>query len=431
MQYLLQLISGRRRDGTLKSKRRSLVGWMFNSLWKQWRDDLTPAGKILVWCVVLTGLGAVTVQMPIYQMFCALIVLLSGAATVAVMFRPKVEIEGSLPARTTVGIETTAVLTVTNRGMFPAFDLSVAAFDVPAGLECEIDQHIVGRLDPGRSVRLPLRIKPKSRGTYQLADVRAYSLFPFGIGRAGKKGVKLDPLLVVPSFEPMERFRLSAADRYQPGGIALSSRIGESPEYIGNREYVPGEPIGKLDFRAWARTGEPVVREFQEEYFVRVALILDTHISRFLKVGTTGPRDFEAAVSLTAAVADALSSEEYVIDLFAAGPELYRFRYGRSTGNFEHVLEILASVESTSKETLDVLANTILNELNQISAVVFILTGWSPSRRALLESVREAGCEVRAFLVSGDVKLPPPTEIDAGVVRLTPAAIETGFSEGL
>jgi hypothetical protein len=36
--------------------------------------------------------------------------------------------------------------------------------------------------------------------------------------------------------------------------------------------------VRRIDFRSWARLGKPVVREYQEEYYCRIALILDTHV---------------------------------------------------------------------------------------------------------------------------------------------------------
>src|SRR5690606_31114912 len=110
----------------------------------------------------------------------------------------------------------------------------------------------------------------------------------FYLGRSGKDAIPLPPIIILPSFEPLAGLTLPVGTRYQPGGIALTSHVGESPEYIGNREYVPGEPIRRLDFRAWARTGRPVVREYQEEYYCRVALILDTWIAPGRKAGPAG-----------------------------------------------------------------------------------------------------------------------------------------------
>ena len=71
---------------------------------------------------------------------------------------------------------------------------------------------------------------------------------------------------------------LDVGKRYQPGGIALTSHIGESPEYIGNRDYRPGDSLRRIDPRAWARLATPIVREYSEEYYCRIALVLDTYV---------------------------------------------------------------------------------------------------------------------------------------------------------
>src|SRR5690606_17421882 len=146
-------------------------------------------------------------------------------------------------------------------------------------------------------------------------------------------------LLVVPSFEPLQDVVLPITRRYQPGGIVLASKVGESPEYIGSREYRTGDPARDIDYRSWARLARPVVRESQEEYFCRVALILDTYVSRWTRMPREGHEPMEAAVSLTAAVADALTRGEHVIDIFAAGPEIHVFRAGRHAASVDQVLE--------------------------------------------------------------------------------------------
>src|SRR6202008_1442681 len=108
-------------------------------------------------------------------------------------------------------------------------------------------------------------------------------------------------ITVVPAFQTIRHFELPVSRRYQPGGVMMSSGLGHSPEYVGNREYTPGEPARRLDFKAWARTGKPVVREYQEEYYSRIALVLDTFVPGRFRRGQEHPQ-FEAAVSLTAAI---------------------------------------------------------------------------------------------------------------------------------
>ena len=64
-----------------------------------------------------------------------------------------------------------------------------------------------------------------------------------------------------------------------------------------------------------------------------------------LQVVAAGFAQLEAAISLSASVADSLSQGEDIIDFFAAGPDLYVFRTGQRIGQFENLLELLACVE--------------------------------------------------------------------------------------
>ena len=60
-----------------------------------------------------------------------------------------------------------------------------------------------------------------------------------------------------------------------------------------------------------------MVKEFEEEYFCRIAIILDTFLP-----GRPRPEDlsaFEAAISMVASVADHFSRSEYIVDILAAG----------------------------------------------------------------------------------------------------------------
>jgi uncharacterized protein (DUF58 family) len=231
------------------------------------------------------------------------------------------------------------------------------------------------------------------------------------------------------------------ATRYQPGGIALTSRVGESMEYIGNREYIPGEPARRLDFRSWARLGRPVVREFQEEYYCHVALILDTQLSSWSKNDSLfgalwsgfkhGWNDadspaFEAAVSMTAAVAESLSHGEYIIDLFAAGPDLHVFRSGRHTAHFENVLELLACVGTSSIDPVDTLLPALSEELASVSTAVCVLLDWNVSRRRLVQAIRDVGCELKVVIVRDNETTLPVDPGDAEFVCVSSTEVQSG-----
>ena len=56
----------------------------------------------------------------------------------------------------------------------------------------------------------------------------------------------------------------------------MASSVGESEEFVSLRDYRRGDPMRHIHWKSWAKTGKPIVKEFQDEFFVRHALILDT-----------------------------------------------------------------------------------------------------------------------------------------------------------
>ena len=430
-----------------------------------WRHRITPGGRWLVAATALAGAGTtVSVLIPFYQIFCALAAVLAVVEVVGVLCRPRLVASAGFPDRTSLGQAVTGEVTLSNPSGRTAWDVSTRLLHLPRGLQATPttgESAVAGSLatlPPGESVRLPFSLTPRQRGLYVVPPAQVETTFPFNLVRTTITTVDLGRLLVVPSFHPLTAIHLPVAHRYQPGGIAMTSRVGESPEYIGNREFVPGEPARRLDFRSWARLGRPVVREFQEEYFGRVALVLDTHVRvprlaelarrrpgqklgwgrredgrRFLEAtGPEGHPQLEAAISLTAAAADALCGGEHVIDLFAAGPELYVFRSGRHTAHFDNVLEILACLDPCRRDPFEQLAPAILDELASLSSAVLVLLDWDNPRRRLARAVIEAGCSLKVIIVR-DTPTSEPFDEDGlpDVTCWTPEDIRQGVVEML
>ncbi len=247
-------------------------------VWNFWRFKMTLSGRMLLGATVMSLLGTISVQIPIYQIFCAFSALLAVSFLAGLWCRPRVKISGNLPRTATVGQTIRAEFSLANDSRRPAYDLSLGFIDLTHSIEHRDRELSVDVLAKADSLTLPLTLEPRRRGLHELPDLRAYSTFPFDLFRSGSASVSLPPLLVLPSFHPLVNVDVPVGVKHQPGGIALTSNIGESPEYMGNRDYVPGEPVKRIDFRSWARSGKPVVREYREEYYCRIALILDTHV---------------------------------------------------------------------------------------------------------------------------------------------------------
>ena len=397
-----------------------------------WTYRFTAGGKWVIAALLFSAaLGSATVEIPIYQIFCALLVLLCADRIAGFLMRPKLEVRGAFPAQAVAGQLVTGRYELVNRGRWTALDLGLRFFRLPPGFDAPDAETTLGHLLPGEHRSASIQLRPYRRGLYTLPPPRAYSTFPFNLTRDGRSQAEASTVLVLPHFHPLAGLDVPIGTRYQPGGIALTSNVGESPEYIGNREYVPGDAARRIDHRSWARLAKPVVREYQEEYYCRVALVLDTFVPRGRRPGRRGFADLEAAISLSASVADALSRGEYLIDLFAAGPELYVFRAGRHTAHFENILEIVACVDACRHNPFETIAPALADELTNISTVIGVLLDWDASRRVLARTAVEMGCSVK-LLVVRDGETSEPIDFDEGqVIRLSVDQIEQGGIEVL
>ena len=405
-----------------------------------WFFKATTEGKLLVGSIIVSaGVSALSLEIPSHYLFCGLWVLGATAFVVNWLLRPAVRVEGHFPDSAVAGQPTAGRFRLINESMRAAHDLSVGFFQLPRSID-EVDAgRTVASLEPGEAASIPVTLRAWRRGAYALPRERAYTTFPLNLCRAGVKrrngtgGEQARSLLVLPSFHPLAGIDVPVNERHQPGGIALSSHIGQSPEYIGNREYRPGDSPRRLDYRSWARLARPVVREYQEEYYCRIALVLDTYVPGRRRVPRKGFPNLEAAVSLSAAVADALARGEYIIDIFAAGPELYVFRAGRHTAHFDNVLEILACVDACRTNPFEVVTPALADELGSISTLVAVLLDWDGPREGLVRAAVEAGCSVKVVIVRDGQTTEPfdAVEGEYAISQLAPADVQRGGIETL
>jgi len=365
-----------------------------------WRYRLTTPARLLLAGVFISGfLGAFSLSVPLYHLFFVLFWVYTIAFLAGVIFKPRIRISGELPPKISTGHTLRADLVLENSSRLSAYDISVGLFGLPPSLEQVDRDESIAVIGPGGAGSFPLKIRARKRGLYALPKLQSYTTFPFALFRRRGPSAEAGSLLVLPEFHPLVDISIPVGRRHQPGGIALTSNIGESPEYVGNREYRPGDPTKRIDFRSWARLAKPVVREFQEEYYCRLALVLDTYIPRGRRKKPDGFPELEAAISLSAAIADALARGEYIIDIFAAGPELYVFRGGRSIGHLDNILEILACIEECRANPFDAIGPALADELSNITAVVFVLLDWDEDREKFVRAAVEAGTTARAFIV--------------------------------
>jgi uncharacterized protein (DUF58 family) len=401
---------------------------VFRALRGLYRRRLTLRGHFVLWATLAVALvGIDTRRALVFMLFALAAPPLLLATAQMLRRRPAVRIEGRLPARLTAGRPASGSLEIAPTGEAARGPLSLF-FESPLpaaeGLEVRpVEAYL--QVEGDSPVRVPVHLHPRRRGRYVLPSLGVAHTDPFGVARSKAVWRPQHVLLAYPRYFTLEELPLPVGRRYQPGGIPLASRVGESLEFVGTREYREGDPLRKIHWPSWARRGEPVVKEYQEEYFSRIALVLDTFRPRRPR-----PRErerFEAAISLLASVAGHFSRSDEVVDVLAAGPDLYEVSTGRSLGYLDNVLDVLACLEPSAAAPFETVGPALFARLERLTTVVAVMLDWDEAREAFLRRVRAMGVAVRVLLVhEGETRRPwtgAPGEI-GDFAPFTPGQIE-------
>jgi len=399
---------------------------LFGILVRMYRRRLTPRGQYLLWLVVATALvGLDTRRTQVYLLFAVAAGLFIVATVFAMRPRPRAQLECRLPERATALQPVAVHARVTNTRQrlfgdlqitFPTPEGSAAAFH-PSAVLLETDR--AGPHETSTELHIP------KRGRYVLPGPVLRWTDPLRLATSRAQSLPEHTLLVYPRYYTMSEFLVPVGRRYQPGGIPLSSSTGDAIEFVGTRDYREGDPVKNIHWRSWARRGKPVVKEYQEEYFCRIAIILDTFLSK--KPSPAELATFESAISVVASVADYFSRSEYIVDILAAGPDIYEVSAGRSLAYLDNILDVLACLEPCYEPPFATIGPHLFDKLAQITTVVAVLQDWDAPREEFLRRVCAQGTAVRGIIVHEGETSRPWHHVGAELGELstlTPADVE-------
>ncbi|WP_407341803.1 DUF58 domain-containing protein [Pengzhenrongella phosphoraccumulans] len=263
----------------------------------------------LTWrAVVLALLGVVpvlVVPVPGTVLLWALAVLAACALDAGLAASPRsVGVARAVPGSVRLTEPTQSVLTLTNLTGRRLRALVRDAWQPSAG--AQVNRHVLD-LPPGESRRLVTVLVPTRRGD-RLADrVTIRSFGPFGLAA---RQVSLDvpaTLRVLPEFASRRHLPSRLARLRELDGRAAVQVRGQGTEFDSLREYVIGDDVRSIDWRATARRSEVVVRTWRPERDRRVLMVLDTSRTSAARVGDEPRLDssIEAALLLAALAARA------------------------------------------------------------------------------------------------------------------------------
>lgn len=378
--------------------RQSSLGGFASRIGNLWWS-LTEEGRMLAILTFVAGAFAVDVRgTSAYVLFSILSAVVCGSLIASRGLRiPYVTVSAHAPRRVTVGEEVTFTITakkrVTEERLIPP--LRVRGPFLPWDGAWVGASPREAKPDDTGLVRVTMKATFSARGLHHLDPFTASAVVPLGLACGPRRVTEAVKVHVVPRIANVTRLPPVVATRHQPGGVALASKSGESMDLHGVRPYRPGDPVRDLHARTWARTGVPVVREYQQEYFTRVGVVLDTDVE--------DPDRLEAAIELAAGVIAFLSRGEALVDVLVVGDRVHELLLGRSLGYLDQALELLATVERGPKLNAAQLLRRLDPHLAQLSTVFVINTSSDAERDILERSIRGRGAACTSMTVDDTI----------------------------
>ena len=298
---------------------------------RAWRRiSFTTGGGLFCIGAVAVGLAAATTgNNLLYLLLGSMLGLIALSGWLSERNLRALEIGRHLPRAVTVGKPVRIGYHVHNhKSRFPT--VSVHLFE--PGLH---GSGFVSRLDAGESATTRSENVFVRRGVYGLTVLTLSTTFPFGLFKKERDVPLPGELVIWPRTNQPVRIPAPPGGRRQPQvETAMANAAGTRGEYRGLREYRVGDDPRDIHWRSTAHTGEPVVREYEQDAAEALWICLETR-------GMPGEQA-EAAVETAASLASkayhmgkrfGLSTPHGIVDA------------GAGSGQLERVLDTLARVD--------------------------------------------------------------------------------------
>ena len=262
-------------------------------------------------------------------------------------------------------------------------------------------------LPPGERRVLTTSLRPTRRGDRYPDRVTVRSVGPLGVAaRQGHHTVpwrlRVQPPFTSRKFLPEKLARLRTLD-----GLVAARTRGQGTEFDSLREYVVGDDVRSIDWRATARKQDVVVRTWRPERDRRVLLVLDTGRTSAGRVGDV-PR-LDAALDAALLLAALASRAGDQVDLLALDRDVRAAVEGAGRqellGRFVDVMALLqpALVETDGRR----MVSEVLRRSRRRSLVVlFTALDAAPLEEGLLPVLSSLTSRHTVLLVSvGDPRV--------------------------
>ncbi|WP_108425421.1 DUF58 domain-containing protein [Flagellimonas amoyensis] len=281
-------------------------------------------------------------------LFFVLVLLL--IVDIILLFASKGKVEGHriLSDKLSNGDENPIQLRLMNGYLFP---VKIKVIDeIPFQFQ-KRDFLLETKLPSGGEKMFHYQLRPTERGVYSFGSLNIFSVSPIGF-LARKHAVgQSQEVPVYPSFLQLQKYDLLAfTNRLHEYGLKKIRRIGHTMEFEQIKDYVLGDDIRNINWKATAKRGQLMVNQYQDEKSQPIYSVIDK--GRVMKMPFNGLSLLDYAINATLVISNIALKKQDKAGMFSFSDKIEnRVVAERRSSQMNLILETLYNLETNFIES--------------------------------------------------------------------------------
>lgn len=212
------------------------------------------------------------------------------------------------------------------------------------------------------------------RGEYLFSPPTISSGDPFGLFLASRpadeREVPTSRLTVFPKQFPVDRLAIASNLSWSISGLEPTNAAGTSGDFLGTREYRPGDSVRAIHWPLSARMGELIVKEFERNASTEVSIFLD--LDAKAAWGRGREHTLEYAIRIAASVADYAARRGNSVGLVAHATQWIVLPPGKGAYHQQTLLHYLAAFGPTGATPFNYVIGQAAPRLKEGASAVIV-----------------------------------------------------------
>jgi uncharacterized protein (DUF58 family) len=202
----------------------------------------------------------------------ALLALVLVEIFILFLLKEPVTVKRQVAGQLSLGDENKVTLKISHKYTFPVY------LDVYDNLPYQFqirDQHFEVLLNPEHETSISYFVRPTERGEYDFSDIYVYTAALTKLIQRKVVVKERQKVATYPSILQMKKYELKVFAKTAISGIKKIRRLGHNNEFEQIKNYVQGDDVRTVNWKATSRRNELMVNQYQDERAQHVYSVID------------------------------------------------------------------------------------------------------------------------------------------------------------